>query len=70
MVRRVCRVSLLLSALLAPPVLAHVNDMFPTKAAALKRAKEVKCTGAFAMGKDWMPCRDFATYEKAVRKES
>lgn len=70
MVRRFGLVSLLLSALLAPPVLAQDNDMFPTKAAALQRAKELKCTGAFAMGKDWMPCKDFATYEKAVRKES
>ncbi|MEB3261062.1 MAG: hypothetical protein VKP63_10595, partial [Cyanobacteriota bacterium] len=65
LVRRFCLVSLLLSALLAPPVLAQENDMFPTKAAALKRAKELKCSGAFVMGNDWMPCRDFATYQHA-----
>jgi hypothetical protein len=50
--------------------LAQANDMFPAKEAALKRAKELKCSGAFAMGKEWMPCKDFATYENAVRKES
>jgi hypothetical protein len=50
--------------------LAQANDMFPTKDAALKRATELKCSGAFAMGKEWMPCKDFAAYENAVRKES
>ena len=30
--------------------------MFPTKAAAERRAKELKCQGAFAMGGMWMPC--------------
>ena len=44
--------------------------MFPTKAAAERRAKELKCSGAFAMGKEWMPCKDFPAYEKAVSKES
>ena len=44
--------------------------MFPTKAAAEKRAKELKCSGAFAMGSDWMPCKSFDVYEKAVKKES
>jgi hypothetical protein len=48
---------------------AQANDMFPTKAAAEKRAKELKCSGAFAMGKEWMPCKNFAVYEKAVSKE-
>lgn len=52
------------------PVQAQANDMFPTKAAAQQRAKELKCTGAFPMGKEWMPCKDFATYEKAVSKGS
>jgi hypothetical protein len=52
------------------PAQAQDNDIFPSKAAALKRAKELNCTGAFAMGKEWMPCKDFATDEKAVRKES
>ena len=49
---------------------AQANDMFPSKAAAEKRAKELKCSGAFAMGKEWMPCKDFDAYEKAIRKES
>ncbi|MFM7264775.1 MAG: hypothetical protein ACKOZW_04115 [Cyanobium sp.] len=44
--------------------------MFPTKAAAERRAQELRCSGAFAMGKEWMPCRDFANYEKAVSKEN
>ncbi|MFN9621697.1 MAG: DUF3721 domain-containing protein [Cyanobacteriota bacterium] len=70
LLRGVCLVPLVFSSLLSPPVLAQANDMFPTKDAALKRAKELKCSGAFAMGKEWMPCKDFAAYENAVRKES
>jgi hypothetical protein len=62
--------SLLISHGSTVPVRAQANDMFPTKAAAERRAKELKCTGAFAMGKEWMPCKDFPTYEKAVSKES
>ena len=49
---------------------AQANDMFPTKAAAAKRAKELHCSGAFAMGREWMPCKNFDAYEKAVKKES
>lgn len=48
---------------------AQANDMFPSKAAAEKRAKELKCSGAFAMGKQWMPCQNIDVYEKAVSKE-
>jgi hypothetical protein len=70
LLRGACLIPLVLSALLAPPAQAQANDMFPTKAAALKRAKELKCTGAFAMGTEWMPCKDFATYEKAARQDS
>jgi hypothetical protein len=62
--------SLLISAGSTTPVQAQANDMFPTKTAAQQRAKELKCTGAFPMGKEWMPCKDFATYEKAVSKGS
>ena len=51
------------------PVHAQANDMFPTRQAAEKRAKELKCSGAFAMGSEWMPCNSFNTYEKAVKKE-
>ncbi|MEB3361576.1 MAG: DUF3721 domain-containing protein [Synechococcaceae cyanobacterium] len=68
---RVCvAASLLIGSAPIAAVQAQANDMFPTKAAAERRARELKCTGAFAMGKEWMPCKDFATYEKAVSKES
>lgn len=63
--------ALLLSAglgLVTGAARAQANDMFPTKAAAEKRAKELKCSGAFAMGKEWMPCQNFDAYEKAVSK--
>ena len=50
------------------PARAQQGDMFPTKAAAEKRAMELKCSGAFAMGSEWMPCKDFDTYEKAIKK--
>ncbi len=43
--------------------------MFPSKAAAEQRAKALKCSGVFAMGKDWMPCQNFEAYQKAVSKE-
>lgn len=56
--------------IVVPPVHAQAYDMFPTKAAAEKRARELKCSGAFAMGNDWMPCKSFDADEKAVRKES
>jgi hypothetical protein len=62
--------SVLISASSTIPAKAQANDMFPTKAAAQQRAKELKCSGAFPMGKEWMPCKDFATYEKAVSKGS
>jgi hypothetical protein len=48
---------------------AQANDMFPSKAAAEQRAKALKCSGAFAMGKEWMPCQNFDVYQKAVSKE-
>jgi len=45
----------------------HTNsDMFATRAAAEKRAQQLKCSGAFAMGDQWMPCKDLGSYEKAV----
>ena len=49
-------------------VQAQANDRFPTKAAALQRARQLKCGGAFAMGQQWMPCKDLDAYEKAVRQ--
>ncbi len=48
--------SLLIGAGSTIPVQAQAYDMFPTKAAAQQRAKELKCSGAFQMGKEWMPC--------------
>ena len=48
---------------------AQANDMFPTKAAAVQRAKQLKCTGAFSMGSEWMPCSNFDVYEKAIKNE-
>jgi hypothetical protein len=40
--------------------------MFATRAAAEKRALQLKCSGAFAMGDHWMPCQDLSSYEKAI----
>jgi hypothetical protein len=61
--------SLLASTSLLSNVYAQSNDMFPTKAAAEKRAKELKCSGAFSMGGEWMPCKDLDTYEKTSKKQ-
>ena len=33
-----------------------VPAMYPTKAEAEQAAKQLGCTGAHAMGKQWMPC--------------
>jgi hypothetical protein len=48
---------------------AQANDMFPTKAAAEQRAKELKCSGAFAMGGEWMPCANERSLHGALQKE-
>jgi hypothetical protein len=40
--------------------------MFATRAAAEKRAQQLKCSGAFAMGEQWMSCQDLSCYEKAI----
>jgi hypothetical protein len=42
------------------------SDMFATRAAAEKRAQQLKCSGTFAMGDQWMPCQDLSSYEKAI----
>jgi len=69
--RRLCWLApLLVTMMTTRPVRAQTDDMFPTKAAALQRAKELKCTGAFAMGKEWMPCKDMEAYDQAVHKRS
>jgi hypothetical protein len=70
-VNRLALVLVLLAAGCLPPgaVRAQDYDMFPSKSAAEQRAKELKCSGVFAMGKDWMPCQNFEAYQKAVSKE-
>jgi hypothetical protein len=40
--------------------------MFATRAAAEQRAQQLKCSGAFAMGDQWIPCQDLNSYEKAI----
>ncbi len=60
--------SLLIGAGSASPVQAQANDMFPTKASAQQRARQLKCTGAFPMGKAWMPCKDLPTYQQAFSR--
>lgn len=55
---------------LMPPAHAQTDDMFPTRAAAEKRARELNCTGAFAMGSEWMPCTNFDRYTEALKKKS
>ena len=53
---------------LAPrAVQAQANDMFPTKAAAEQRAKQLNCSGSFAMGSAWMPCKTFDAYQQAIQ---
>lgn len=66
---------LLTAGLVASPVIvaplaprAQANDMFPTKAAAEQRAKQLACSGSLMMGKEWMPCSSFAAYPKAISK--
>jgi len=51
------------------PAQAQEGDMFPSKPAALQRANHLKCSGVFQMGDQWMPCKDFNTYEKMVKNE-
>jgi hypothetical protein len=46
-----------------------MQDMYPSKAAADKRDKDLRCTGDFKMGGDWMPCKNMENYEKSVNKE-
>jgi hypothetical protein len=46
---------------------AQANDMVPSQLAAEKRAKELKCSGAFAMGKEWMPWANEQALHKALQ---
>ena len=51
------------------PAAAHMKGMFKTKQEAEKRAAELKCKGAFAMGSLWMPCANMQDLHKAMDKE-
>ncbi|MCT0224910.1 DUF3721 domain-containing protein [Synechococcus sp. CS-1328] len=46
---------------------AHMKGMFKTKQDAEKRAAELKCKGAFAMGSLWMPCANEQALHKALQ---
>lgn len=48
---------------------AQEGDMFPLKSAAQHRASYLKCSGVFQMGDQWMPCKDYNAYEKALKNE-
>ena len=43
--------------------------MFALKSAAQQRANHLKCIGVFQMGDQWMPCKDYNAYEKALKNE-
>jgi hypothetical protein len=49
------------------PAEAHMKGMFKTKQEAEKRAAELKCKGAFAMGSLWMPCANEQSLHKALQ---
>ena len=55
--------------LVSAPAAAHMKGMFKTKQEAEKRAAELKCKGAFAMGSHWMPCANMQDLHKAMDKE-
>lgn len=61
--------SICLPGALINPAHAQEGDMFPTKSGALQRAKHLKCTGVFQMGDQWMPCKDYNAYEKALKNK-
>jgi hypothetical protein len=46
-----------------------MKGMFRTKQEAEKRAAELKCKGAFAMGSLWMPCANEQVLHKALQNE-
>lgn len=50
------------------PGRAHMRGMYDTKAEAEKRAAELKCKGAFAMGSMWMPCANERALHEALQK--
>jgi hypothetical protein len=46
-----------------------MQDMYPSKAAADRRDKQLKCTADFKMAGGWMPCKSMGEYEKSINKE-
>jgi|GEM_PF-2014130 hypothetical protein len=42
------------------------GDIFTSKAAAQRRAMELKCAGTFAMAQGWAPCQNLEAYAKAI----
>jgi uncharacterized protein (DUF305 family) len=51
---------------LAKSLNPDLRRLAAARAAAEKRAQQLKCSGAFAMGDQWMPCQDLSSYEKAI----
>jgi hypothetical protein len=51
------------------PAAAHMKGMFKTRQEAEKRAAELRCKGAFAMGNLWMPCANEQVLHKALQNE-
>ncbi len=49
---------------LAKSLNPDLRRLAAARAAAEKRAQQLKCSGAFAMGDQWMPCQDLSSYEK------
>lgn len=46
------------------------STMFSTKELAQQKAIQMGCTGAHAMGAEWMPCTSMAEYVKAYTKSN
>jgi hypothetical protein len=46
-----------------------MQGMFKTRQEAEKRAAELRCKGAFAMGSLWMPCANEQALHKALQNQ-
>ena len=42
------------------------GDIFSSKAAAQRRAMELKCAGTFPIAKGWAPCQSLEAYAKSI----
>ena len=49
-------IAISLTGLVIPEQVVSMKGLFHTKAAAEKAAKRFGCSGAYKMGKKWMPC--------------